>query len=128
MLSLILIHVLNLLGDRFFDVLTIPKGSDLYMINGVLHDWSDEECITILNNTRMAMKPGGTIVIMDLAVDPSSALYNAQTRLDVFMMAISTGWFRTVEEYNTLWPKSGLKLKQLIKTRSINLIWELVAQ
>ena len=40
-------------------------GADIYMFKAVLHDWSDELVVEILQNVTTAMKPGSRILIVD---------------------------------------------------------------
>ena len=117
--------ILSFASGSFFDLSTIPTGADVIFINNVLHDWNDEECHAILSNANKVLEPGGRIIIVDLAVpiDPTDPLLFVATRLDVFMMTISTGHFRTVNEYNELWGPSGLKLVEFRPVRNIFSIW-----
>ena len=46
---------LSLLTGSFFD--SLPP-SDLYTMCHVLHNWSDEECVSILNNAYDHLQPG----------------------------------------------------------------------
>src|SRR5690242_15919436 len=45
-------------GGNFFE--QVPAG-DLLLLKFILHDWSDQECITILQKCREALAPGGRI-------------------------------------------------------------------
>ncbi|MFG3507017.1 methyltransferase [Streptomyces sp. NPDC047821] len=49
-------------GDFFRSV---PSGSDLYLIKSVLHDWSDDQAVTILGHCREVLPPGGRILIVE---------------------------------------------------------------
>ncbi|KAL9084818.1 MAG: hypothetical protein Q9165_007886 [Trypethelium subeluteriae] len=40
-------------------------GADVYMFKAVLHDWSDDLAIKLLQNITVAMKPGSRILIVD---------------------------------------------------------------
>ena len=111
----------------FFDVPSIPKAeADVILINGVLHDWNDEECITILRNAADALLPGGRIIVTDSAVpEAGHPFFNTVSRLDIFMMTISSGFFRTFPEYDKLWTGANLRLLESRPTRSINTLWVL---
>ncbi len=73
-------------GD-FFE--SVPE-ADLYLLKFVLHDWSDEECVRILQQCRHAMKPGGRVVVVDMVAgtldDPGTAAL-----MDLNMLAIAPG-------------------------------------
>jgi SAM-dependent methyltransferase len=49
-------------GD-FFQ--TVPAGGDAYILSHILHDWNDEQCLTILGHCREAMKPNGRLLIVE---------------------------------------------------------------
>ncbi|MFF5970303.1 methyltransferase [Streptomyces sp. NPDC012769] len=49
-------------GDFFRSV---PGGSDLYLIKSVLHDWSDDQAVTILGHCRAVLPPGGRVLIVE---------------------------------------------------------------
>ena len=55
--------ILQYAVGSFFKVSTIPTGADVTLINGVLHDWNDEECVEILSNAASAMAEGGRILV-----------------------------------------------------------------
>ncbi len=40
-------------GDFFK---TVPEGGDAYVLSHVIHDWSEDQCLTILGHIRNAMK------------------------------------------------------------------------
>lgn len=113
-------------GGSFFELDTIPRGADAILINGVIHDWSDEESMTILQNAQKVLAPGGRILVTDAAVpDSSHPMHFTMARIDVFMMMASHGFFRTHAEYEALWAKAGLRLLETRPTRSLNSIWVL---
>ncbi|KAG6916945.1 hypothetical protein DXG01_004632 [Tephrocybe rancida] len=39
------------------------EGCDVYYLKNILHDWPDNECITILRNIRAVLKPSGRVLI-----------------------------------------------------------------
>jgi hypothetical protein len=41
-------------GDFFK---TVPAGGDAYILSHIIHDWSEEQCLTILGHCRKAMQP-----------------------------------------------------------------------
>lgn len=118
-------EILTHASGSFFDLRTVPSGADAILINGVLHDWNKDECIALLTNAGKALEPGGRIIVVDFAIpgDKSHPLYNAATRMDVFMMTISSGHYRTFKEYDEIWPEANLKLVETRRTRSLNSIW-----
>ena len=111
------------IGGNFFDASTIPSG-DVMIINGVLHDWNDEECIQILKNCASKLEPNGRLIVIDNAVpEKSHPFFNIITRMDILMMIATSGSLRTFPEYDKLWNLSGLKLIETRETRSVNSLW-----
>ncbi|EFJ36919.1 hypothetical protein SELMODRAFT_227279 [Selaginella moellendorffii] len=51
----------NVGGDMF---VSVPQG-DLMLLKWVLHDWSDEKAIKILENCRKSLAEGGKVVVID---------------------------------------------------------------
>ncbi|MFJ4770604.1 methyltransferase [Streptomyces uncialis] len=49
-------------GDFFRSV---PAGSDVYLMKSVLHDWADDQVVTILSHCRAVLPPGGVVLIVD---------------------------------------------------------------
>jgi ubiquinone/menaquinone biosynthesis C-methylase UbiE len=89
---------------------TIPNQCDCILLRYILHDWSDNQCKTILNNCFQALPPNGRIIVIDTLVNdnPESAL---RTRLlDLTMMTQTGGRERTAEEFETLLKGQGFRL------------------
>ncbi|OKH96627.1 methyltransferase [Streptomyces uncialis] len=49
-------------GDFFR---AVPAGSDVYLMKSVLHDWADDQVVTILSHCRAVLPPGGVVLIVD---------------------------------------------------------------
>jgi hypothetical protein len=61
---------LSIVGGDFF--VKVPA-ADLYLLKHILHDWKDDECVSILRNCRGAIKPSGRVVLIEMVlpdVDP----------------------------------------------------------
>jgi hypothetical protein len=90
-------------GGSFFE--SIPEG-DLLLLKFILHDWSDGECVTILQRCREALTAGGRIMIVELIVDnanPHAAL------ADMLMLLSCSGRERSIEEFDGLFAAAGLR-------------------
>jgi len=92
-------------SGSFFD--NVPAGADLYILQHVLHDWSDEHCRTILRKCREAMGPEGTLLIIEKVVPEENPPLNL-IMLDLHMMAVLGGQERTLHEYEKLLSEAGL--------------------
>ncbi|MFE0046848.1 methyltransferase [Streptomyces albireticuli] len=101
-------------GDFFSSV---PAGADVYLLKRILHDWTDEECLTILRGCRAAMKEGGTLLVVDTVVAPGNEPSYAKV-LDLLMMASLNGRERGEEDFRRLFEGAGLELTGIRPTDS----------
>lgn len=88
---------------------------DLLMLKWILHDWTDEECVTILQRCREALAPGGRIAVIEMVVgeaNPHAAL------ADMAMLMACTGKERSIEEFDALFDAAGLKRTAVQQTDS----------
>ncbi|MFQ6393599.1 methyltransferase [Nocardia sp. KC 131] len=113
-------------GD-FFE--SVPTGGDLYILKHILHDWSDEECISILRCCRDAMTPGSRLLVAETIAPPPNTPHYVWS-LDMMMMALLTGRERTREEFEQLFAAADLTLTRVTVTASYSsmAIMELVTR
>ncbi|MET8842351.1 methyltransferase [Streptomyces rubiginosohelvolus] len=102
---------LRALGERcrvaegdFFD--RIPTDADTHLMCSVLHDWTDEETVRILRNSRAALRPGGRLLIVEMLV-PQDGRWHPGVWSDIGMMVLTGGRERTAEEFTTLLRQAG---------------------
>jgi len=95
----------------------VPAGGDVYLLKAILHDWSDDECVTILSACRQAMVSDGRVVVVEMMIDDKGPPSPAPL-MDLNMLVMLTGRERTKEEYGQLFARAGLALKQVVPTRS----------
>ena len=100
-------------GD-FFQA--VPEG-DVYLLKQVLHDWSDEQCVTILRNCARAMKPGGKVAVVEMVVPEDGTPSLAQI-MDLNMLVMLPGRERTEAEFNALFQAAGLSAARVTPTHS----------
>jgi hypothetical protein len=110
-------------GD-FFQA--VPSGADVYVLKRILHDWSDEVCVSILRNCRSAMAEGGRVLVIDTVIPPGNAPHGGKV-LDVMMMASLPGRERTEAEFRKLFAQAGLRLSRVLPTPTAMSITEAVA-
>ena len=107
-----------LAGDMFS---SIPPGGDTYLLSRVIHNWSDERAIAILQNCRRAMAPAAKVLLVERIV-PSRVEDSVATRAvavsDLHMMVMSGGRERTEAQYRGLFAAAGLDLAQVVPTGS----------
>ena len=98
-------------GDFFNNV---PKGGDMYLLKAVIHNWSDEKAVDILNNCREAMPPLARIVLIEALLDPKGSL--DKKIKDLHMMVIHGGKERTLTDYRLLLEGAGFQLRKTVNT------------
>ncbi len=110
-------------SGSFFE--RVPEGGDVYMLSHVIHDWNEEQCLTILGNCRKAMKPDGRLLIIEMVL-PADDTPHPGKILDIVMLVLPGGQERTPEEYAALLAKAGFRLNRVIPTASAVSIVEAV--
>jgi hypothetical protein len=101
-------------GD-FFQ--TVPAGGDAYILSHILHDWNDEQCLTILGHCRKAMKPNGRLLIVEMVLPPGDAPHPGKI-LDMVMLVLMGGQERNEAEYADLLDNAGFRLNRVVATQS----------
>lgn len=99
-------------GDFFKSV---PAGRDAYILSHVLHDWNDEQAVSILRNCRKAMGPDGKLLIVEAVLPPGDAPHPGKL-IDLLMLTVTGGLERRADEYGDLLAAAGLKLARVVPT------------
>lgn len=102
-------------GGDFLE--SVPAGGDAYIMKHIIHDWSDEECVTILNHCRAGMAPRGKILIVEMVI-PERNVPAVSKFLDLQMLVFLTGCERTEAEYRELLDVAGFELTRIVPTPS----------
>lgn len=106
----------RLIEGSFFD--SIPAGADAYLMRHIIHDWTDEQSIAILENCRKVIKKDGRVLLVEAVVaeddEPSQA-----KEMDISMLLYPGGAERTAREYDALFEKSGFRLEGVTPTKSM---------
>ena len=97
----------------FFE--TVPGGGDAYILSHIVHDWKEDQCLTILGNCRKAMKPDSKLLIVEFVLPEENTPHFGKL-LDMVMLAIPGGEERTATEYGTLLARAGLKMTRVVPT------------
>ncbi|KAN0050933.1 hypothetical protein ACTA71_004234 [Dictyostelium dimigraforme] len=92
-------------GDFF---ISVPE-ADCYILKYILHDWSDEKCIKILNNIYKSLKPNGKLFINELVLDPLNYTKEGVFK-DMLMMQYFDAKERSINEWCQLFEKCGFKI------------------
>jgi hypothetical protein len=102
----------EVVGGDFFSA--VPAGSDLYVLQSIVHDWDDESAIRILTRVREAMTPGARVLLLE-GVVPSSGVAHPSKYADLLMLVLTgRGRERTVDEYRALAARAGLRLDRVV--------------
>lgn len=116
----------ELVGGSFFE--QVPPGADAYLINCVLHDWSDEKCLLLLQTCRRAMPVQATLLLAEQVLPPDRS-YHLGKITDMEMgVFFPGGRERTLDEYRTLCKQAGFRFVRSIATPSFASIMECLPQ
>lgn len=99
-------------GDFFTD---LPGGGDVYLLSSVLHDWSDEQAVRILNRVARAMAPGARVLVIENLIPEGNGTHPGKL-IDLEMMAITTGRERDMAGFDALFSAAGLMFVRVVPT------------
>ena len=100
----------DLVAGSFFE--SVPEGADAYMLKHILHDWPDEECLTILRTIRRAIPPHGRLLVFDALLVPEAPPWAHW--LDVHMLVLQDGKERSPQEFAALLAEAGFEMTQAV--------------
>jgi hypothetical protein len=106
----------QIVGGSFFD--SVPAGADAYLLKGVLHDWPDDDAARILCNTRAAIRPDGTLLLIENIVDSAD---RPAGLMDLLMLVVG-GRERTEADFRSLLDSTRFSLTRIIPTEASWLI------
>ncbi|KAJ5497534.1 hypothetical protein N7463_009521 [Penicillium fimorum] len=89
------------------------KGSRVYYMHGVLHDWSDEPARKILAMQRDAMTPGYSTLLIHDHIAPRALAHPHTTAYDLTMMVMVAGTERTESQWEELLRLEGYKVVKI---------------
>ena len=102
-------------GGSFFE--SVPTGGDAYLLSHIIHDWSEEQCLTILENCRRAMSADSRLLIIEMVLPEGDTPHPGKI-IDMAMLVAPGGQERTEPEYAALLANAGLRLKGVVPTES----------
>ena len=109
-------------GDFF---VSVPAGGDAYLMKHIIHDWDDERALTILQNIKPAMNPGGRVLLIESVIAEGNA-QDFGKLLDVEMLVSPGGKERTAAEYEELFVRAGFRMTRIVPTMSAYSVIEAV--
>ena len=95
----------------------VPEGGDAYLLSHIIHDWTEEQCLTILGNCQRVMKPGSRLLIIEMVLPVGDTPHPGKI-LAMMMLVGPGGQERTEQEYGTLLHKASLRLTRVVPTAS----------
>jgi hypothetical protein len=101
------------IAGSFFE--SAPLGGDAYQMRHIIHDWTDEQCHTILSHIRKVIPKTGKLLVIEMVVKPRNEPQVAKW-LDLNMLAIPGGRERTEAEYRDMYAKAGFRLERVVAT------------
>ncbi|EES09017.2 hypothetical protein SORBI_3005G224300 [Sorghum bicolor] len=98
---------------------TIPPAKAV-MLKLVLHFWSDEDCVKILEQCRKAIpskEDGGKVIIIEILLGPyiGPIMYEAQLLMDLLMMVYTKGRQRNENDWRQIFTKAGFSNYKIVK-------------
>ena len=102
-------------SGSFFE--SVPEGADAYIVSHIIHDWNEDQCLTILGNIRRSMKPDSKLLIIEFVL-PEGDTPHLGKLADIIMLVVPGGQERTPAEYDELLSKAGFKMTRVVPTES----------
>jgi hypothetical protein len=103
----------ELIAGSFFE--SIPRGADAYFLRHIIHDWYDEQSLTILRHCHASMPADGRLLVAESVIPPGNGPSFGKW-LDLTMMVMPGGKERTEAEYGELYRQAGFKLTSITPT------------
>jgi O-methyltransferase domain len=102
-------------GDAFAGV---PPGCDTYLLVNVLHDWGDDEAVTLLTRVAAVLEPYSQVIVVE-GERPSRPQDTITNRTDLLMLILTgAGKERTTAEFAALGARAGLRLDRSVHLAS----------
>jgi hypothetical protein len=110
-------------AGNFFE--SVPDGGDIYLMSHIIHDWNEEQCLSILGHCRKVIKPDGRLLLVEMVLPAGDTPHPGKV-LDIVMLVFPGGQERTEAEYGSLLGKAGFRLSRVVPTASAVSIVEAV--
>eukprot|EP00906_Rhabdomonas_costata_P033368 RCo047025 len=100
------------------DFLSSMPFGDCYLVKHILLNWSDEQCLRILQLIHDAMDPAGRVLVVEELVD--NARLNVREQIqDISLLVLTDGGrLRTLAEHKALLGRAGFTLTSVLKSQS----------
>ena len=81
----------------------------------LIHDWTDEQCHTILGHIRKVIPKTGRLLVIEMVIKAGNDFQPAKW-LDLNMLVLPGGRERTETEYRDMYAKAGFRLERVVPT------------
>jgi hypothetical protein len=105
----------QLVVGNFFE--SVPQGGDAIILKWIIHDWNDEQSVTILKNCHRALPDNSKLILVE-AVVPAGNEPHFSKFIDLNMLVMTGGRERTEEEFRALYKAAGFRLTRVVATES----------
>jgi hypothetical protein len=95
----------------------VPAGGDTYLLRNIVHDWGDDDVLTILRHVRAGIVDGGTLMIVEMVLPDMASAHFAEL-LNLEMLVAVGGRERTAAQYENLLQQAGFRLVRITPTAS----------
>lgn len=96
---------------------SVPAGADTYVLKHIIHDWPDDEAVTILRNLRAACGETATVLLVETVIPDHDRDFIGKWA-DLEMLLGVNGRERTAAEYRALLEGSGFRMTRVVPTAS----------
>jgi len=96
---------------------SVPAGGDAYLLKHIVHDWPESTALEILKNVRAAIRPTGSLFLMEFVL-PDGDDPHIGKLVDLWLMLLVGGRERTSAQYSQLLEAAGFRLHQVVRTES----------
>lgn len=103
----------------------IPAGCRAYLLKMIIHDWDDERANQILINCRRTVPEDGVLLLVEYQLGERNTSSLGKT-VDIFMLAVTGGKERTVDQHRKLLSSAGFALSRTIPVSDEVMILEAV--
>jgi hypothetical protein len=105
----------ELVAGNFFE--SVPEGGDAHILKWIIHDWTDDQCVTILKNSHRALAENGKLILVEAVVPDGSEMHFSKF-MDLNMLVMTGGRERTEAEFRDLYERAGFRLTRIVPTES----------
>lgn len=110
----------ELVSGNFFA--EIPVVADIYLMKFIIHDWNDEQSITILSNLAKSAPKGAKVLLVETVVEEDDNAPSLSKVMDLNMLVMTGGKERTPSEYAALFEKTGFELVKVYPTAPLQIV------